>query len=204
MYIWIGCRLPQGFEAELRERCLRENESIGPNTQAFSLPQHVSLKISFPTDRAGAVLEFLGDYLAAQKAFSVTVESLGQIPGVLWLNVGENPVLEEMHRYLDESLLQRFGVAQHPYDREFRFHSTLFLDADGEKLSEMARRLRDYPLPQVLQVNTFLLGTSEDAASGSYQIVAQIPAKWGKLLVIPTQIWYDFTIREKWEGRGIW
>ena len=47
MYIWIGCQLPGSFEKELRSFCLAQNESLGLDTAAFALPQHISLKISF-------------------------------------------------------------------------------------------------------------------------------------------------------------
>ena len=46
MYIWIGCKLPEDFDAELRQCCLEANADIGADTVAFSLPQHISLKIS--------------------------------------------------------------------------------------------------------------------------------------------------------------
>ena len=50
MYIWIGCKLPAGFEREVRTFCLEQNRDIGLNTVAFTLPQHISLKISFEAE----------------------------------------------------------------------------------------------------------------------------------------------------------
>ena len=71
MYIWIGCKLPAEFEKEIRSYCLARNRNIGLNTDAFSLPQHISLKISFDTPDIDAVLAELTDFLSVQRPFSV-------------------------------------------------------------------------------------------------------------------------------------
>ena len=47
MYVWIGCKLPESFEREIRTLCLKENDNLQLDTAAFELPQHISLKISF-------------------------------------------------------------------------------------------------------------------------------------------------------------
>ncbi len=177
MHIWVGCRLPKDFEKGLRARCLEENTFVGLDTRHFQLPQHISLKISFPTDRDGAVLAWLSAYLSHQEAFSVTLDQMERVSGVLWLKVAENPVLERLHAALDVQLEEKFGVVRHEFDKCFCFHSTLFLDEDGEKLEQMAARLRSLPLPQTLQVDTFLLGVCPDGDPDGYKVVAEIPAK---------------------------
>lgn len=176
MFVWIGCKLPKSFESSLRARCLAENREVGLESQRCDLPQHVSLKISFPTDRTEEVLAWLREYLCRQDAFRLTLEQVEQIPGVLWLKVAENPVLEALHAQLDAQLEARFGVARHQLDRCFRFHSTLFMDADERKLGQMAERLSDLPLPQTLTVDTFLLGVCEDGTPDGYRIVGEVPA----------------------------
>ncbi len=177
MYIWVGCKLPESFEKEIRAKCLAENERIGLSTAAFSLPQHISLKISFPTDRTEAVLAWLRAYLAAQPAFWVKLSAVEQVPGVLWLKAAENADLERMHRELDENLLQLFGVERHMYDGCFLFHSSLFVDPDGQKLTAMARALGTLALPESLPVDTFLLGASPDGKPGNFCVLEEIQAK---------------------------
>ncbi len=177
MFVWVGCRLPEEFEKTIRARCLEENRYVGLGNQRYDLPQHISLKISFPTDQEAAVLAWLEEFLAQQAAFSVTLEQVQQIPGVLWLKVTENPVLENLHAQLDVQLETRFGVAQHELDKCFLFHSTLFMDGDAEKLGQMAQRLQDLPLPVTLPVDRFLLGICEDGDPDAYRVIRQIPAK---------------------------
>ncbi len=177
MYIWVGCKLPESFEKEIREKCLAANEYIGLSTVAFYLPQHISLKISFPTDRGEEVLSWLREYFARQPAFRVAFTAMEQIPGVLWLSVAENPVLERLHREVDEGLMEMFGVEQHEYDKDFRFHSSLFVDPNGEKLRSMAQVLGKPELPESLPVDRFLLGASPDGAPGNFCVLEEIPAK---------------------------
>ncbi len=176
MYIWIGCKLPEDFSNALRRQCLEANEGLGLGTRQFDLPQHISLKISFPTDRATEALVWLRDFLAQQEAFFVTLEQMEQIPGVLWLKAAENPVLERLHATLDKELAARFAVAQHEFDKCFRFHSTLFQGETEENLTAVAEKLR-LPLPATLLVDTFLVGCSPDGDPYGYCVTGEIPAK---------------------------
>lgn len=174
MFVWIGCKLPENFEQELRSLCLSQNERLGLDTVAFSLPQHISLKISFETEQPEAVLEALAAWLGEQKPFSVRVQNPEQAGKILWLPVAENPNLKRLHEGLDRCLEEKYGVAQHPFDKAFLFHSTLFMDEDVDKLAAMRRLLADYPMERELQVDTFLLGLSETGKAGSYRVVRQI------------------------------
>ena len=174
MYIWIGCRLPESFEQEIRRHCLALNEKIGLSTVAFDLPQHISLKISFQTDRPEEVLEELTAYASAQQPFSVDILDAERMGNILWLPAAENETLDRIHRELDALLKNKFGIPQHPFDKCFRFHSTLFMDPDTEKVIQMEKALGSYPFARDLRVDTFLLGASETGEPGSYRILREI------------------------------
>ena len=174
MYIWVGCQLPQDFEKALRQRCRKENADLSLVETAFHLPQHISLKISFDAgDNWKAVLDWLKDWCKKQQPFAVKLKSPEQVPGVLWIPAEENETLRKLHQDLDQQLEARFGIPQHLFDKDFRFHSTLFLDAE-DKLTAMYDRLKDLTFPENLRVNTFLLGISEDNAPGTHRIVGEI------------------------------
>ena len=174
MYIWLGCKLPVAFEQEIRQRCLALNRNLGLDTAAFSLPQHVSLKISFSAEEPEAVLQFLQEFLAGQQAFGVTVQAPEQVGNILWLPITDQPMLPRLHQQLDDLLTRHFGIPQHPFDKEFMFHSTLFIDPDPEKIAQMAALLQDEGFPRKLAVDTFLLGISESGAAGTYRVVKEI------------------------------
>lgn len=174
MYIWVGCKLPESFEKKIRGICLEQNETLGLNIAAFSLPQHVSLKISFSSERHEEILDYLEAFLSGQAPFCVRIQGAAQEGNILWLPVAENETLRRLHDQLDAGLEQHFSIQQHPFDKCFLFHSTLFMDDNTEKLSQMCRRLEKLPIEQELQVDTFLLGLSENNIPGEYRIVRQI------------------------------
>jgi len=174
MYLWVGCKLPEAFEQEIRQQCLVLNQEVGLDTVAFELPQHISLKISFQTEDPEAVTDFLTGFLAEQKAFSVRIKEAEQNGAILWMPVEENEMLDQLHAQLDGLLESRFNIPQHPFDKCFLFHSTLFLDTDEEKIRVMNQLLAEYPLKRELQVDTFLLGASETGKPGTCRIIREI------------------------------
>ena len=174
MYIWVGCKLPEAFELEIRNLCLELNKDIGLDTVAFSLPQHVSLKISFQSLQYQQIIEDLTVYLTAQKPFSLRIQSAEQAGGILWMPVAENEQLRRLHTELDTRLENCFGIGQHEFDKCFLFHSTLFMDADTERISQMRDVLAKYPIERELHTDTFLLGLSETGKPGECRIVRQI------------------------------
>ena len=174
MYLWIGCKLPEAFEREIRRHCLELNQQIGLDMVAFTLPQHVSLKISFQAEYPEPILAALEAFLSAQSPFAVQILNIEQNGHILWLTVAENEILSSLHQKLDVFLEERFGIGQHAFDKCFKFHTTLFIDEDLKKVSQMYRALADYPFSRTLTVDTFLLGLSETGKAGSYRVVQTI------------------------------
>ena len=174
MFIWIGCGLPAEFGCEIRSRCLELNDSIGLDTVAFSLPQHISLKISFDAgEKTQQVLDGVERILREQGKFYVNPSAIETARSILWVTFQENRTLRKLHDQLDKTLEQDAGIAQHPLDKEFLFHSTLFL-GEPERLARMQAGLTGFALPRELAVDTFLLGLSETGEAGSYRVVRQI------------------------------
>lgn len=174
MYLWVGCKLPEEFESEIREACQKLNEQVGLDTVAFSLPQHISLKISFQTGQWENVLDDLTSVLTQQHPFSVRITGAEQAGSILWMPVADNEYLRQLHGVLDARLEDRFGIPQHEFDKSFKFHSTLFMDADEEKIAQMEHLLSGLPIARELQMDTFLLGVSETRKAGTFRIVREI------------------------------
>jgi len=174
MYVWIGCKLPEDFADGLRQVCTAQNRDLGLDASGFHLPQHISLKITFDAgQRWQEILDRLEGWLQTKEKFYVNLNSPELVPGVLWLPVTKNAYLTALHRDLDSLLQADFGIGQHPFDKDFRFHTTLF-QGDGEGMQMMHRRLAELRFSMPLPVDTFLLGVSEDNTRGSYRIVREI------------------------------
>jgi len=171
VYIWIGCAVPEAVAAPMRAYCLACNTDLELSTVAFRLPQHISLKISFSVPDPEPVLDYLEDVLSGEPQFTAGFTEISRLGNILWCSVGENPCLRKLHQKLDALLQTYWGIPPHPFDLDFQFHSTLFMDSDEVKLGHMLARLRDYPLAAAFPVSTCLLGVSPDGRPGSYQVV---------------------------------
>lgn len=174
MHIWIGCLLPEGFEKELREVCSPLGQELGLDTVAFSLPQHISLKISFPFDGdVQALLDYLTELLKNQPSFTVHPKPIERQGNILWIPFAENGQLRHLHNLLDDQLKKDFSVQQHLFDKAFLFHSTLFFGAE-DKLEQARQALQSFPMPAELRVSAFVIGISETGQPGSYRVVRTI------------------------------
>ena len=175
MYLWIACDTEREL-ASIRSLCREQNRRIGLSEVAFSLPQHVSLKISFPVSdtQVEAVITRLEQIVQEAPPLLLQPKAIERQGEVLWLAFEPTAALVELHRELDEVMERDFGVLPHPYDLDFRFHSTLFLDADTERLMRMERLLSNLTLPPPFPVNRFFIGCSPSGRAGEYTICKRI------------------------------
>lgn len=174
MFIWIGCELPKEFELDLRDACLEASEGLELDFSCFTLPQHISLKISF---QAGPdyepVLDFVESLLRKEKKFYVNPKEPEQAGSILWLAFRESGTLRRLHNLLDRDLKRWFGIPQHLFDKAFAFHSTLAM-GKPEEIAAYKARLEGLDLPESLKIPAFLLGISESGKGGTYRVVRRI------------------------------
>lgn len=175
MFVWIGGKLPEEFEDYIRSICVPLSQKLGLDISGFSLPQHISLKISFPfAGDETEVLSYLEERLAKERVFYVNPGTPQRQGNILWMPFRRNAPLRHLHSLLDRELLANFGVEQHAFDREFAYHSTLFVGQEPA-LAQAEELLRQLPLPGQLEIDTILLGMSDTGKSGSFRVVRQIP-----------------------------
>lgn len=98
MYIWIGLILEKEDENYIREICKVENKSFNVNEQAFTLPQHISLKTSFNVNEYAVVIEYLKEELKDINTIELEADNLTVIDGkVIWLDIKENKYSEKVN-----------------------------------------------------------------------------------------------------------
>lgn len=82
MYIWTGCKLPDEFETHIRARCVPIARELGLDITGFSLPQHISLKISFEAgNRYPEILDQIASLLRRESRFAVFPAGIEQHGG---------------------------------------------------------------------------------------------------------------------------
>ena len=176
MYIWIGGRLPETFEKEIRGALTERLEGVEADISGLSLPQHISLKISFEAGQQyEEILDYLEGLLEQEEPVSVAPSGVERQGGILWVTFEENQRLQQLHGILDRELEARFGVGQHMFDQCFKFHSTLCM-GEPEAMDRLQESMTEVVLPRGLEINAFLLGVSESGKSGTYRVVRTVPA----------------------------
>lgn len=174
MFLWIGCELPKDFELDIRDACLEAAEGLDLDFSGFTLPQHISLKISFQAGQTyEPVLDVIEDLLRKERRFSVNPKVPEQVGSILWLSFRESGTLRRLHNLLDRDLKRNFGVPQHLFDKAFAFHSTLAM-GPAEEIAVLKSRLADLELPESLEIRAFLLGISETGKGGTYRVARRI------------------------------
>lgn len=168
MYIWIAADV-DGELCELRRAREQAAARLACNDPALTLPLHISLKISFkaPSGREAEIIEEVCRYLSSIRPFEAEPLGLEEENGILWLKMNGSAELAALHSHLDGMLLDKFGIEQHPFDKEFKFHTTLFFSSDLCALREVL------DVPELLRrvtVRRFIIGVSESGRAGSYSI----------------------------------
>ena len=171
MYIWIGINvndqlLPVGKKAKQIE-----NEIGFPNSN-FTLPLHVSLKISFPIEDAlfDGVIRTIEEYYSTLSPFVLAVRGIEDENTIVWIRMERNEQIDRIHDDLNRILLEKYGVPLHEYDTDYQFHTTLFMDGDTDKINAAYAQIKDVSLPKTLTVNRLLIGCSPSGALGTYKV----------------------------------
>lgn len=173
MYLWIGLGIEQQEETKIRTYCKTINTGA-VNEASFTLPQHISLKASFETEKHQEIIAYLKSKYRNLEKFPLEVEGIQQLPGVIWLKIKETATLRKMHNELNHELSERYAVGLTGYDGEsFIFHSTLLFDPDNTvKVKELFNRMcGDRFYSKHILIDRLYFGTSPSGKAGTFTVV---------------------------------
>ena len=181
MYTWIGLVLEKDDENNIRDICKAENKNLNISEQAFTLPQHISLKTSFNVDEYITVIQYLKEELKDINAIQLEVCNLTISDGkVIWLDIGENKFLRELHNKINFLLKEKFNIGLSGYDGEnFKFHSTLFQETEyNENINKIGLILKEkMKIPFSVRIKELSFGISEVGRVGTYKVIDKIELK---------------------------
>ena len=173
MYIWVGIDVDSQLRGigRLAEKARKE---VGCVPQGVALPLHVSLKISFeaPDASVGKVIADIKEIYRGTGAFPMSVAGIEYCGVITWVAIKRSRELDALHDRLNRVLEEKYGVPLHEYDRDYRYHSTLYMDDDAEKVRKVYERIRGASLPETVMAKDFLIGTSESGKPGTYRVCA--------------------------------
>lgn len=171
MYIWLGIDVDSQL-CGLKEMAMRTERDLGLSPSCYTLPMHISLKMSFEIDAEcfDAVVADIERYYESLVPFTVSVRGIEDEGCIIWLRMSENEQLNRVHDDLNEMLSSRWNIGLHEYDTDYKFHTTLFMSIDSAKMHTAYERVANAHLPDELLVNRLVIGRSDSGALGSYSV----------------------------------
>ena len=175
MYIWLGINVDDQL-CDLRSKAIDIEHKLGMKNSCYTLPMHISLKISFPVsdELFDSVVADVEEVYYSHQSFDVEVNGVENENVIVWIRMKENEKLNAIHDELNELLLKKYGVPLHEYDMDYKFHTTLFMDNDPDKLNAAYDKVKNEPVPGKLRVNSFVTGISQSGALGTYSVYKEI------------------------------
>ena len=172
MYVWIGIDVDSQL-LEIKERVREIENEIRFVNSVFTLPLHISLKISFAIEDNifESVKNDLLSVFATTESFNIDVSGIEHENNICWIRMQRSAHLDTLHDKLNVILLEKYGVPLHDYDMDYKFHTTLFMDNDFVKVQQAYNELGNASVPSTLIANKFVIGTSESGALGTYKVV---------------------------------
>lgn len=175
MFVWTGILLDNQL-CELKNKAMQIENELDFKPSCHTLPSHISLKISFfiDDDKFDKVVEDITDFYHHLLPFTVECEGIEKEDEIVWLRIKENVLLKCAWLSLNSLLERHFNIPLHPYDCDFKFHSTLFMGKEEQKTTTAYELIKNHPFPEKLTVNRFVIGISEKGMIGSYSIHKEI------------------------------
>lgn len=175
MYIWLGINV-DGQLGGIKEKAKEIDKELAFTNSCFTLPLHISLKMSFAVDGAKfpEIAADIENYYSSVEPFEIDVRGIENEQVIVWIRMHECERLNEIHDALNDLLLKKYGIGLHEYDTDYKFHTTLFMDSDGEKINAAFERVKDTPIPKRLVADRFVIGTSQSGALGTYSVYKEI------------------------------
>ena len=175
MYIWTAINIESQL-TDVKDEIKNTESRVGIKGSVVNLPLHVSLKISFyvSDDISSDVIRTIIDFFENLGPFYFEPVGIEKEGTIVWIRMKDSEKLSHIHYTLDQILLDKFNVIPHKFDLEYKFHATLYMDSDVEKISCAYEQIKDIPLPKKLTANHFVIGTSETGAPGTYKVAHNI------------------------------
>ena len=175
MYVWVAVDVDEQVR-ELRESTEHYVKNIGSSSPTFTLPFHISLKISFniPDDIINEAIGDIVELCGSLNPFPISVKDIEQNGPIVWITMQESKELEHIHNRLDELVLKKYGVLQHAFDKAFIFHTSLVIMDDEEQARLALDTIKKTSIPKTLIAKKIIIGTSLEGKPGTYSINEEI------------------------------
>lgn len=148
----------------------------GWSSTTFTLPFHISLKISFQisNDKFDEAVRNLRIFCRSLNPFQITVKEIEKAGPIVWITMQDSAELTDIHKKLDTMLFEKYGVIQHEFDKDFLFHTSVFMIQSEEQIGKAFAAVRDAHIPEMLRAERFVIGSSAEGRPGTYRVIEEI------------------------------
>ena len=175
MYIWVAIDVNEQV-SKLREVAENYMNEQGLSSTTFTLPFHISLKISFQIqdDKFEDVVSDIREFYKSLKPFEIKTKVIERAGSIVWIAMQYSNELVDIHKKLDEMMFEKYGVVQHDFDKDFQFHtSVLALNNEVDTLKAYDA-IKDNDIPKTLRAERFIIGSSVEGIAGTYGVIEEI------------------------------
>lgn len=175
MYLWLGINVDNQLQ-DIQKIAKKIEKEIGFENSNFTLPWHISLKMSFyiQKEQYSAIIDDIICFYQSIQPFEIEVKGIEYDQNICWIMMKENQFLNQIHDQLNQMLLEKYHIPLHEYDLDYKFHTTLFMDKDENKVKEAFNAIKDRKIPSKLHAFLFVIGSSDSGKLGSYRLTHEI------------------------------
>jgi 2'-5' RNA ligase len=175
MFVWVGIDVDSQLKEIKEITKVIENELIFKHSN-FTLPLHISLKISFEINDEifQNVIDDIIKIYTEIPPFEIRTKELSYENNISWILMEENPILIDLSNKINHLMLTKYDVPLHEYDLDYKFHTTLFMDENSEKVKQAYNKIQHIKLPVSLKAERFLIGLSESGKLGTYRVYQSV------------------------------
>lgn len=175
MFVWLAVNVDNQL-LNVKKITSKIEQEINFENSCYTLPMHVSLKMTFyiPDERFNEVVESVLNFYKTLSPFIAEIKGIEIENTIVWIRLKENQFLNEIHDKLNQFLQKDFGVSLHEYDCDYKFHSTLFMGNNEEKITFAYDKVKDLKIPNKLVMNRFLVGNSQTGNLGTFSVFKEV------------------------------
>lgn len=172
MFIWSGINIEDQLP-ELKRRKAEIEGKLGITDTVVNLPLHVSLRISsqIADEISPRLIDAILEFYITLDPVELFTDGIEREGNIIWLRFKENDEIKSVHHRLCALMKERFAIPLHPFDLEFKYHTTLFLGISEDKLTASYEMVKSVNIPESVTLNRPVIGVSESGLAGTYKII---------------------------------
>ena len=172
MFIWTAIDVEKYLLKE-KDIFKKIDDKIGfVESNVLLLLLHISLKISteISNEKEQDIKKDISYLLKSTLAFEIEIDKIELNNTIVWIKMKKNDNLLKIHNDLCSLFLNKYNIPLHEFDKEFIYHTTLFLDSDKSKIEEAYNLIKSINLPKKISANRFVIGSSITGSIGTYKV----------------------------------